>query len=870
MSTFGESNIISQAALTWYDAGCSIIPIRADGTKKPCFEWKHFMTNRASLAQLDQWFEEGWINQKRYYGLGIGIVCGKISGNLEMLELEGRAATGDHIDKIVSECDKRDITYLLTSLMYDGYAEWTPSGGLHFLYRISDHEVPGNTKVARRPSTPEELIDKPNELIKVLSETRGEGGYLVVAPTGGRVHATGDSWSVAAGELGIIPTITWDERCRLHEAIHAALDEMPDRTQAPSPRPKLSSLLPSGGDRPGDAFNASADWRDLLGRHGWTVDRVQGGTTYWVRPGKDRRDGHSATTGHSSDGEDRLYVFSSATIFEPETPYTKFAAYALLEHNGDYASAARALRSLGYGATTAGSVAASRPPTAVAQVDWADEAINAASGTLVREATSAPVSAVGVRDPNWLAIWAKPLVPADAFIYTRQDYLSASRVYATVFEDTFKFCGELKKWFSFTGTVWSEDKTLQHEDGVKFLIDEAHKQATREDNAELAKWVRTMGRASSPNLARWAKSDPRIAITRNQLDRHRHLITLRNGVMDLDTHTFTDGHDPKQLLTKQLHLNYDKDATCPQWTKLLEQLLPDGDMRGYLQRAAGHTLLGDAQERALFLLHGDPGTGKSQVVRVLELMFGDYAETANATTFNEQSKRASITNDLNDLRGKRFVSVAELDEGERLNEALIKRLTGGDTAKSRGLYQENSSWDVEFSLWMVTNFLPRLNSDDAAMWKRVKPIHFKHVVGSNGAEVKKIGEKIFAEEASGILNWLLEGVRLYQEHGLDDLEQITTAVAQYRRDVDTVAQFIDAATEEHLVVRDAQAQMPSRQLHAMYTDWCGRNGPRGLGERRFCQRMESLGFERKRTNTGAVWLGIGTGNYGMLGTVMRQ
>lgn len=846
MSAFGDTVAIVDAALTWHDAGCSIIPIRADGTKKPSFKWENNQLKPMSRELVTKWFTSN-------PGMGIGIVCGGVSGNLEMLELEGRACSGDVFDQIIEACGD-DPTFL--QLLNEGYCEWTPSGGIHFLYRIADHKVPRNTKVARRPATAEEIafemeatglpIEKVNK-IKVLSETRGEGGYLVVAPSRGKVHASGDAWSVAAGQLGVIPTITWEQRQTIVEAIHDVLDEMPEQPQVAA-RPSPASMISSHGGRPGDDFNNRADWREILEPHGWQVDRVQGGTTYWVRPGKDKRLGHSATTGRAADG-DRLYVFSSATVFEPETPYNKFAAYTLLEHGGDYSAASKALRAAGYGTT--GTMA--KTPS-MANENW-----------------TSTDTAVAVKDPNWLAAWAKPTVPADAFVYTRQDYAGASRVYASVFEDTFKFCGDLKKWFSFTGTVWREDKTLQHEDAVKFLLDEAHKQAVQEDSAELTKWVRTMGRASSPNLARWAKSDPRIAITREQLDRHRHMITVGNGVIDLDTHSFTSQHDPKLLLTKQLHVKYDKDATCPRWTRLLEQLLPDGDMRGYLQRAAGHTLLGDAQERALFLLHGDPGTGKSQVVRVLELLFGDFAETANATTFNEQSKRATITNDLNDLRGKRFVSVAELDEGERLNEALVKRLTGGDTAKSRGLYQENSQWNVEFSLWMVTNFLPRLNSDDAAMWKRVKPIHFKHVIASHGAEVKKIGEQIFAEEAEGILNWLLEGVRLYQEHGLDDLEQITTAVAQYRRDVDTVAQFVDAAVEEHLVVKEKTASMPSRNLHEMYSKWCERNGSRPLGERRFCQRMESLGFERKRTNTGAVWLGIGTGNYGVLGTMrMRE
>jgi len=457
------------------------------------------------------------------------------------------------------------------------------------------------------------------------------------------------------------------------------------------------------------------------------------------------------------------------------------------------------------------------------------------------------------------------------FQYEEQSYAAGGKIYAKVYEDTFKYCGELKKWFFFNGSTWEHDRTERFEQGVIHLLCEGGKAARAEDNTELTKWIRSMGRASSPNLARWARSDPRIAVVREQFDQRRHLITLSNGVFDLDTATFTNGHNPKLLLTKKVSITYDKDAAAPRWDRFLSQVLPDEGVRGYIQRAAGLTLLGDADERALFLLHGKSGTGKSQFIRVMELLFGGFAETASSSTFNASSKTATLTNDLNDLRGKRFVSLSELDQDERLNESLVKRLTGGDTAKSRGLYQENKQWRVEFMMWMATNYLPRLNSDDNAIWKRVKPIEFPTEVSTLGPEENGIAEKIFAEEASGILNWLLEGVRMYQEHGLDDLPQITEAVASYRRDVDSVAQFMDAAVEDHTIVKDPAQQMPSRNLHVMYQNWCNGNGIRWLGERRFCQRMESLGFERKRTNTGAVWLGVGTGSYGVMGTMaMRQ
>ncbi len=173
---------------------------------------------------------------------------------------------------------------------------------------------------------------------------------------------------------------------------------------------------------------------------------------------------------------------------------------------------------------------------------------------------------------------------------------------------------------------------------------------------------------------------------------------------------------------------------------------------------------------------------------------------------------------------------------------------------------------------MVTNFLPRLSADDAAMWARVKPIEFPVVVKGQGDEVKKIGEKIFAEEASGVLNWLLEGVRKYQERGLDDLAQMTEAVASYRHESDNVAQFMDAAAEDGTVTIDPEQQTTARNLHAIYTAYCARNGiHRPLGERRFGQRMESLGFVRKRAAGGIMWAGVGPGHHGLLGTMpMRQ
>jgi len=865
-----------EAALAWHEAGCSVIPIRADGTKRPWVEWKPYMSITAGEQGIKGWFHPG--NRGNF---GIGIVCGQISGNLEMLELEGRACSGESISAIAEQCSIEGVYDLWFSLLENGYAEWTPSGGLHLLYRVEDHPVPGNTKVARREATAEELAANPQDKIKVLAETRGEGGYVIVAPTGGAVHPTGDSWSVAAGRIGQIPTTTWHQRCALVEAVNKALDQMP-ASEIAQARPHPSSLLSSRVDRPGDDYNNRADWADILVPHGWAVHHRTLKETYWTRPGKAKTEGWSATTGYSESG-DRLYVWSSSTVFDTEKPYDKFSAYTLLEHHGDFAAAARALGAQGYGQRgTAGASAymAGVLPTASVASDMVPMRVqaSAAPGTALQQARAGiqPIHGrqVGLyQQQEWTMDWGRPTVLPRAFTLEDPSYQGYGRIFAGVFEDTFKYIPERKKWAYFNGRTWRLDDGNRAEAGARVLFDMAQQelwQAKLDGEAYpiLEKWLNRAAQNSPRRLFDWATTDPRVIAEPHQFDADPHLISLDNGVINLDGMHFQPDHDPKAMLTKQINVAYDKDADAPQWTQFLEQVLPDPEIRNYIQRAIGHTLLGDADRRALFLLHGPSGTGKSQFVRMMELMFGDYAETASAVTFNAASKTATLTNDLNDLRGKRFVSLSELDEGETLNESLVKRLTGGDTAKSRGLYQENRSWRVQFVMWMATNHLPRLNSDDNAIWRRVKPVAFDTVIAAVTTETVNLAEKIFAQEASGILNWMLEGVRAYQNYGLDDLTQISDAVATYRHSVDPVAQFIDAATEEHLIAIVEDAHMPVRLLHTVFSEWCKRNGmSRPLGERRFSARMESLGFRKHRIGSGMVWVGISGGSFGLLGTI---
>ena len=322
MTDHAESSQLLQSALAFLASGCSIVPAKSDGSKAPIGSWKKWQSERPDAKQLAEWFSDSKVQ-------GFGIVTGAVSGNLEMLEVEGRAVAAGMVEEI------RDLAFAsglgeIWNVISTGYVEMTPSGGFHWLYRIADEPVPSNTKFAH---------DKNNEC---LAESRGEGGFVVVAPSAGTTHPSGKPWVLINGSPALIPMLSWEEREAIVNCFRL-FDETPTvETIKEAIKPKDESQ----GKSPGDDYNDRATWDEILIPRGWSkVYIAKSGVTYWRRPGKDI--GNSATTGRN-DG-DNLYVFSTSTSFQVAKPYSKFAALTHLEFKGDFKACAAHLRRNGYG-----------------------------------------------------------------------------------------------------------------------------------------------------------------------------------------------------------------------------------------------------------------------------------------------------------------------------------------------------------------------------------------------------------------------------------------------------------------------------------------------------------------------------------------
>lgn len=646
----------------------------------------------------------------------------------------------------------------------------------------------------------------------------------------------------------------------LVDALEAGLARLSPPKVVPKTSPvPVQRRLPADagtvGVRPGDDFNAKTTWHQLLLADGAQVFRDRGAYVEWTRPGKDRRDGSSATSGYM--GSDVLKIFTDAWpgLRQGET-YDRFGYYAHTRHNGDIREAARALSMIGYGDKGQSPAASSSfsDPTYVPKS-------TPKQGVFEEDHIVAEGSAV------YGAKLDLPLGSPKQLTYTFSDSGFADRMLARHGKD-WRYVTEHKKWYHWEGGVWRADRTNHISDLVNDMaMEQWARTEDEQDEAEklrLQRGLKSMLNESRQtgtvnNLAKRRE----IAVSVDSFDADRSYLTCSNGTLNLTDYSFIQ-HNRDHLATKKINVDYDPQATAPGWEDFLAKVMPNPAVRDYLQRAMGYTLTGDTDRKALFLIHGPSHTGKSQFLNCLEEIFGDFAATADANAFATKDHIHGPNPSLHKLRAARLVTASESSENMPLNEALVKRITGGDKLTTRTLYQEDETWKPQFAVWIATNHLPRMSSDDNAIWRRVKPIKFDQVFGVEGrTEIYDIGRKLAASEGAGILNWLLEGIKKYREHGLGDPDEVRQGVAEYQVQSDPVARFIEMKTADQVLVQEPDAEAETQWLYSMFRQWCEDEGIRWpLAKNRFGMRLSTLGFVNGRDASGAkrVWKGIGRGS----------
>jgi putative DNA primase/helicase len=363
-------------------------------------------------------------------------------------------------------------------------------------------------------------------------------------------------------------------------------------------------------------------------------------------------------------------------------------------------------------------------------------------------------------------------------------------------------------------------------------------------------------------LTRWAKRcesgkvmasafemlERRLIVAPSEADSDPFLLVTANGTLDLKTGQLR-ASQRIDFITKGTSVAFDPAATCPVFQSFLNRIFQRHlEVIPFLQRAVGYSLTGDTREQCLFLLHGSGANGKSTLVNVLELLLGDYAKQAAPDLLTAKTGDRHPT-EIADLRGSRLVATVETGEGRRLDETLIKQMTGGDRMKGRLMRQDFFEFLPEFKLWMATNHLPQIRGVDSGVWRRIRLVPFLETIGDDEKD-PMLPAKLRAE-APGILAWAVRGCLEWQAGGLQPPAIVTGATAGYRVAEDTLGAFL---SERCVLLPGLETQ--ASELYRAYRQWAEENGEFVHTQTRFGRMLTERGIERK---TGRIvsYRGIG-------------
>jgi putative DNA primase/helicase len=252
----------------------------------------------------------------------------------------------------------------------------------------------------------------------------------------------------------------------------------------------------------------------------------------------------------------------------------------------------------------------------------------------------------------------------------------------------------------------------------------------------------------------------------------------------------------------------------------------------------------------VFILHGTGANGKSTFLETLSSLLGDYAMRTPTDTLLIK-RTGAIPNDVARLKGARFVTAVEADEGHRMAESLVKQMTGGEKITARFLHREWFEFSPEFKIFLATNHKPVIAGTDHAIWRRIQLIPFNVTIPVEQQD-KDLALKL-RQEASGILAWAIQGTLEWQQGGLRPPEDVMSATKKYRDEMDSIAEFLD-----DICVEQINATVPVSNLYAAYSTWCETNGERTVAKRELGVKLLERGFGSRRGTGGQrFWIGLG-------------
>jgi P4 family phage/plasmid primase-like protien len=430
-----------------------------------------------------------------------------------------------------------------------------------------------------------------------------------------------------------------------------------------------------------------------------------------------------------------------------------------------------------------------------------------------------------------------------------------------------RFCADMKKWGTWDGRRWVFQDARRVKALAKRTIRLMYAQAAEIQDKGLREAAEKHARRSESaaainSMLSCAEYEDGLSAAPHELDTDPYSLNFLNGTVDLRTGALKP-HRQEDLITKLIQHEYRPDATCTLWLDFLDQIMGGGSdaseddleraqsFTDYLQRALGYSLTGRTIEKAVFMPFGPPDTGKSTMLSTIRSAAKEYSMLLQVDTLMTRQESNNTQADLADLRGARFVQTSETEEGQRIAQGKLKRISQGmGDIKATRKWENPITFPETHKLWIDTNKKPTIrDAEDRATFNRFHPIPFT-------VKIAKIDRDMPAKllrEAPGILAWLVEGARLWHESGLQRPVEVEEARNQWRAEMDKIGRFI-----EECCIMGVGFKCPASALYAAFKNWAEAGGEKDvINAMVFGTKLsERDGIAKGHTRMGTIYSGI--------------
>ena len=414
--------------------------------------------------------------------------------------------------------------------------------------------------------------------------------------------------------------------------------------------------------------------------------------------------------------------------------------------------------------------------------------------------------AVDETDPN--AVPATDLDVADAYVQR--------------YGDRVRYLTDLGRWVGFAAGRWDMsggDSVARADAQDLFRTITCYKVVSDGQGGSrkvsAGEWLYQSARID--NTLAQVRSNRRMQARADDMNQSPMLLNVANGTVDLVT-GMLHPHDPRDLLTQMTEVEYDTDATAPEFERFIRQVLPDGDVRGFVQRLFGMSLLGEVRDHVFTVFTGTGRNGKGVLLRIAQSVFGDYSTGIHKDLLVKTNFEGHPTH-LASLYGRRLAVAQELERGAKWDVSRVKELSGGDAITARWMRGNEFTFTPSHTIIMSSNHRPAVGEGERAFWLRYREVPF--TVSFDGREDTTLADRIISSELPGVLQWMLRGLRDYLDHGLGSPAAVTLASREAQEESDPLLRFLH---DGYVVTGEQEDRVPTRDVYDAWTHWATTEG----------------------------------------------